>query len=98
MRVAQTAERTHPVEANPLRTVELNVRDTTIRTGDVLRLQAVGKGSDGREVANAPMVWSYTYAPDDSLVPAGHPGGAENPVSVGTVPTHHSSTIQWSTT
>jgi uncharacterized protein YjdB len=72
----KTAERTETVLANPVRTVELNVRDTTIRTGDVLRLKAVGKGADGREVANAPMVWSYTYAPDDSLVPAGLPGGA----------------------
>lgn len=71
-----TAERTHTVLANPVRIIELGVRDTTLRTGDVLHLTAVGKAANGAAVANAPMVWSYTYAPDDSLVQGGLPGGA----------------------
>ena len=73
---SQTAEKVHTVLANPVRTIDLNLRDTTIRTGDVIHLKAVGKGADGKAVENAPMVWSYTYAPDDSLVPGGLPGGA----------------------
>jgi hypothetical protein len=72
----QTTEKVHTVLANPVRTIDLGLRDTTIRTGDVIHLKAVGKAADGKAVENAPMVWSYTYAPDDSLVPGGLPGGA----------------------
>jgi len=71
-----TAEQKHTVLANPVRTVELGVRDTTIRTGDVIHLTATGKAANGQPVANAPIVWSYTYVPDDSLAPGGLPGGA----------------------
>ncbi len=71
-----TAERTHAVVANPGRSVELGVRDTTIRTGDVLPLTASVRGANGRPLNDAPVVWSYTYVPDDSLAPSGLPGGA----------------------
>jgi hypothetical protein len=71
-----TAEKKHTVLANPVRTIELGLRDTTIRTGDVLHLTATGKSGSGQPVANAPIVWSYTYVPDDSLVSGGLPGGA----------------------
>ena len=54
----------------------MGLRDTTIRTGDVLKLTAVAKRADGREVVDAPVSWSYSYAPEDSIVPSGIPGGA----------------------
>ena len=63
----KSADRSETVLANPVRTIDLAFRDTTIRTGDVIHLKATGKAADGKVVANAPMVWSYTYAPDDSL-------------------------------
>jgi hypothetical protein len=75
-RGGMTAEKKHTVLANPVRTIELSLRDTTIRTGDVIHLTATGKAGNGQAVANAPMVWSYTYVPDDSLVSGGLPGGA----------------------
>jgi hypothetical protein len=70
------AERQHTVRVNPGRMVEMAVRDTTIRTGDVIELKASVRGANGRPVADAPIVWSYTYVPDDSLAPSGLPGGA----------------------
>jgi hypothetical protein len=71
-----TATWTHTVTANPVRSVVLGVRDTSIRTGDVIPLAATARGANGRPVNDAPIVWSYTYVPDDSIVPAGLPGGA----------------------
>jgi hypothetical protein len=67
---------THTVTPNPVRSVVLGVRDTSIRTGDVIPLTASARGANGRPVEGAPIVWSYTYVPDDSIVPAGLPGGA----------------------
>lgn len=70
------ARRTQTVVVNPVRSVELGLRDTTIRTGDVIRLAATAKAANGRPVGDAPITWSYTYAPDDSILPSGLPGGA----------------------
>jgi hypothetical protein len=72
----KSAQRAYQVVANPVRSVELAIRDTTLRTGDVLELAATARGANGRPVADAPITWSYTYVPDDSLVPSGLPGGA----------------------
>lgn len=71
-----SAAKTYTVSANPVVSLELGIRDTTIRTGDVIRLSATARNSAGRPVADAPITWSYAYVPDDSLIPAGLPGGA----------------------
>ncbi len=71
-----SAERRQAVVPNPVRSVVLGIRDTTLRTGDVLPLTATARGANGRPVGDAPIVWSYVYAPDDSIVPSGLPGGA----------------------
>ena len=71
-----SAKITHPVTVNPATSIVMGLRDTTIRTGDVLKLTAVAKRADGREVVDAPVSWSYSYAPEDSIVPSGIPGGA----------------------
>ena len=66
----------HTVVANPVTALELGIRDTTIRTGDVLRLTATARTASGAPVADAPITWSYSYAPHDTLVSSGIPGGA----------------------
>lgn len=66
----------HTVVRNPVTSLVLGVRDTTLRTGDVLKLTATARQADGRPVTDAPITWSYTYVPDDSLAPSGLPGGA----------------------
>jgi len=72
----QLAQLTHTVVANPVRTVEIGIHDTTLRTGDVIELAATARGANGRPVSDAPIVWSYSYVPDDSIVPSGVQGGA----------------------
>jgi len=72
----QTATRTHTVRANPVGTVELALRDTTLRTGDVIALKATARDANGRVVPEASIVWSYTYVPHDTVASSGLPGGA----------------------
>lgn len=66
----------HTVVSNPVASVEIGIRDTTLRTGDVVELAAVAKRTDGRPVPDAPIQWSYTYVPADTVAPSGFPGGA----------------------
>lgn len=71
-----TARITITVVANPVAKVEITVAESQVRTGDVVRLTAVAKRASGSAVTDAPITWSYTYMPDDSILPAGLPGGA----------------------
>ena len=64
------------VTANPVAKLQITIAESQIRTGDVIHLSATAKRSTGAVVANAPITWSYTYTPDDSIAPAGLPGGA----------------------
>jgi hypothetical protein len=63
----------HTVAANPVTTIELGIRETTARTGDVIKLAATAKRSNGAVVSDAKIAWSYSYTPDDTTVA---PGGA----------------------
>lgn len=71
-----SAKATRTVVANPAASIVMNVRDTTLKTGDVLKLSATARRADGGAVADAPIVWSYSYVPTDSMAPQGLPGGA----------------------
>ncbi|MDH5234394.1 MAG: hypothetical protein OEW77_05490, partial [Gemmatimonadota bacterium] len=70
------ASRTYTVLPNPVTRVEIQTPESQMRTGDVIHLKAVARRANGSEVANYPITWSYTYTPDDSIAPAGIPGGA----------------------
>jgi hypothetical protein len=65
----------YTVSANPVASIELGVTESTIRTGDVLHLNATPKTANGSPVTDVELTWSYTYAPDDSIAPNGFPGG-----------------------
>jgi hypothetical protein len=70
-----TAEATHTVAANPVSTIEIQLQETTIRTGDVIRLTARARQGDGAAVPDIPLTWSYTYrAPEGNTNQA--PGAA----------------------
>ena len=71
-----TARLALTVVANPIARLEITVAEGQVRTGDVVRLTAQAKRANGSVVADAPITWSYTYTPDDSIAPAGLPGGA----------------------
>ncbi|MBX7120129.1 MAG: Ig-like domain-containing protein [Gemmatimonadaceae bacterium] len=70
------ATRTYTIGTNPVARIEIGIAESQIRTGDVLHLKATARRANGQVVADAPITWSYTYVPDDSIAPAGLPGGA----------------------
>ncbi len=72
----QSASVTHTVAANQVTSIAIGIRDTTIRTGDVLELTAIARRADGRPAPEAPITWSYSYVPADTVGPSGMPGGA----------------------
>jgi hypothetical protein len=68
------ATKTYTVVANPVSTLTIDIKETTLRTGDVIRLAGTAKRADGTPVADSPITWSYTYmAPEGNTVQA--PGG-----------------------
>ncbi|HVT38231.1 MAG TPA: Ig-like domain-containing protein [Gemmatimonadaceae bacterium] len=71
----KTAQRRYTVAANPVSSIDIGIAETSLKTGDVVHLKATAKRSNGTPVADAPITWSYTYVPDDSLVPGGVKGG-----------------------
>lgn len=71
-----SATLTHTVTAHPVTALEISLPDSTLRTGDVIHLKAVARGAGGREVTDAPVTWSYSYVPADTVAPSGLPGGS----------------------
>ena len=67
------AEKRYTVATNPVSRLELGIKESSVRTGDVVHLVATARSANGNVVTDAPIVWSYTYTPDDSIVA---PGGA----------------------
>ncbi|MDX2194503.1 MAG: Ig-like domain-containing protein [Gemmatimonadales bacterium] len=66
----------YTVVANPVTRIDLAIPQQALRTGDVVALKASAKRANGAEVKDAPITWTYSYEPDDSLVAPGVPGGA----------------------
>jgi len=64
-------ERSERVEALPVERIEVEAEAERVRTGDVVRFRARAVGAAGDEVEDAPIQWSYTYMPDDSIVEPG---------------------------
>ncbi len=72
----QRAVWTYTVVPNPVARVAINMDQAQMRTGDVIHLKATALRANGQTVDGVPITWSYTYTPDDSIAPAGIPGGA----------------------
>lgn len=68
-----SAQKSYSVAANPVARVEILLKETTISTGDVIKLEATAKRANGTPVPDAKIDWSYVYTPDDTTVA---PGGA----------------------
>jgi len=62
------------VVANPVTEIEMGISNTSIRTGDAIRLVATAKRANGAAVTDAPITWSYTYTPEDTIAAPGGPG------------------------
>jgi hypothetical protein len=70
----QRAELRYTVAANPVTTIDLGITETTVRTGDVVKLVATAKRSNGTAVPDAKIAWTYIYTPDDTTAGPGGPG------------------------
>jgi hypothetical protein len=66
-------EKRYTVAANPVTAIDLDIKESSVRTGDVVHLNAAAKRANGTTVDDAPITWSFTYTPDDSIAA---PGGA----------------------
>ncbi len=68
------AERRHTVVSNPVTRLVLQGVPDSVRTGDVVHLQATARRADGTVVSDVPVTWSFTYVPDDSIAAPGATG------------------------
>ncbi|MGH7695630.1 MAG: Ig-like domain-containing protein, partial [Gemmatimonadaceae bacterium] len=68
-----TAQQRYSIAANPVASLELGIKETTVRTGDVVRLSATAKRRNGAAVDDAKIAWSYIYTPDDTTAAPGGP-------------------------
>ncbi|MGQ0539022.1 MAG: Ig-like domain-containing protein [Gemmatimonadaceae bacterium] len=69
-----TAERAYTVAANPVASIDVTLKETSVATGDVITLQAMAKRANGTPVNDAKIAWSYIYTPDDTTLAPGGPG------------------------
>jgi hypothetical protein len=64
----------YAVAANPVTSLEINLAETSLRTGDVIKLQATARHARGAVVGDVPITWAYTYTPDDTIAAPGATG------------------------
>ncbi|MES2306230.1 MAG: Ig-like domain-containing protein [Gemmatimonadota bacterium] len=76
----------YAVAANPVTTLAIQIQDTSFRTGDVVHLKASARGANGAAIADAPVTWSYTYVPDDSIAAPGATGVIDRGLFTAEVP------------
>jgi hypothetical protein len=69
-----SSQKAYTVAVNPVARIELGLKETTMRTGDVMQLAATAKRADGTTIPDAKISWSYEYTPDDTTVAPGGPG------------------------
>ena len=57
----------YTIGASPVASLDVQVSQADVRTGDVVRVKAVAKDRSGAELKEAPITWTFTYTPDDSI-------------------------------
>lgn len=68
------ATRAYTVAANPVASIEIDIPQDLIFTGDVIHLNATARAADGSAVPDAHITWSYVYTPADTIEAPGGPG------------------------
>jgi hypothetical protein len=79
-------ERRYVAEASPVRSVTIDIRETAVRTGDVVHLRGTARRADGTPVPDAPITWTYTYVPDDTIAAPGATGVIDRGMFTAEVP------------
>lgn len=76
----------YDVAANPVRSLAMNIAENSVRTGDVVHLNASASRADGSVVADVPITWAYTYVPDDTVAAPGATGVIDRGLFAAEVP------------
>ena len=64
----------YTIGPSPVASLEVQVSQADVRTGDVVKVNAVAKDRAGAELRDAPITWTFTYTPDDSIKGQGAAG------------------------
>ena len=83
-----TTQKQYTVTANPVASIEVDLKETTINTGDVVHLKATAKRANGATVDDARIDWSFIYTPDDTTAAPGGPGIIDNRLFAANAPGH----------
>jgi hypothetical protein len=76
----------HTVVANPIASLTIDIGENSVRTGDVVHLKATPRRPGGAAVRDAPITWSYTYVPDDTIAAPGATGVIDRGLFTAEVP------------
>jgi len=74
------------VTASPVRSLTIDVDQSTLKTGEVVHLKATAHRAGGVPVKNVPVTWSYTYTPDDTVAAPGATGVIDRGLFAAEVP------------
>lgn len=74
------------VAPNPVRSLSIDLEQSSIRTGEVVHLAATARSATGRPVRDVPITWSYTYTPDDTIAAPGATGVIDRGLFTAEVP------------
>jgi hypothetical protein len=77
---------THIVRPFPATTLRLAASTASVRTGDVVHLDASATAPDGSRITDAPVEFTFTFTPDDSIRAPGAAGIIRGDRFVGEVP------------
>jgi hypothetical protein len=67
-------ELAYTIPPSPVALLDVQVSQADARTGDVVKVQAIARDRNGAEVKDAPILWTFTYTPDDSIKGQGAAG------------------------
>jgi len=76
----------HTLAPNPVASLTIDVKETSVRSGDVLHLRAAAKRASGTTIPDVPITWSYTYLPDDTIAAPGATGVIDRGLFAAEVP------------
>jgi hypothetical protein len=76
----------HTVASNPVTSLTVDLKESSVKTGDVVHLTAIARRANGATVTDVPITWSYTYAPDDTIAAPGATGVIDRGLFAAEVP------------
>jgi hypothetical protein len=70
----RTVTRSYDAAVFPAQSLAIDIAEDRVRTGDVIRLGVRATTADGTTTDDAPVAWTFTFTPDDSIAAPGAAG------------------------